>query len=300
MRARAKEAMWAYIFLLPNLVGFLIFTLFPIVASLVLSFVEWNMTPPITAARFIGFKNFTMLMKDPYFWKYFGNTIYFMMAIPIGIMGSLLIAVLLNRKLKGIVFFRTVYFLPTISAGVAICLLWMWIFNTDYGLLNMIIASMGKFFGLKLQSLHWLTSEAWAKPALMIMGLWATLGGYNMILYLAALQGISKDFYEAADIDGANSWQKFWAITWPMISPTTFFIFIMSIIGGFQGGFMAARIMTGGGPNGATKTLEYYIFDKLYSYQHFGYASSIAWFLFVVIFIVTLFNWRYGGKLVHY
>lgn len=300
MRAQTKESVWAYIFLLPNLIGFLIFTLLPVIASFLLSFVEWNMTPPITSAHFAGFKNFIALAKDPYFWKYFGNTAYLMMAIPIGMFGSLIIAVLMNRKLKGIVFFRTVYFLPTISSGVAICLLWMWIFNTDYGLLNAFIAKTGALFGLKLYGPNWLTSTAWAKPALMIMGLWTSLGGYNMLLYLAALQGISRDFYEAAEIDGANSWQKFWAITWPMISPTTFFIFIMSIIGGFQGGFMAARIMTGGGPNGATKTLEYYIFDKLYSYQHFGYASAIAWFLFIVIFIVTLFNWRYGGKLVHY
>jgi len=265
-----------------------------------LGFVEWNMTPPITSAHFVGLKNYAALIRDPYFWKYFGNTLFFMMAIPLSIMGSLMIAILLNRKIKGIVFFRTVFFLPTISAGVAICLLWMWIFNTEYGLANTMIAKTGELFGMKLIGPKWLTSELWAKPALMIMGLWTTIGGYNAVLYLAALQGIPRELYEAADIDGANGWYKFWSITWPMISPTTFFITIMSIIGGFQGGFMAARIMTGGGPNGATKTLEYYIFDKLYSYQHFGYASSIAWFLFIIIFIVTIINWKHGGKLVHY
>ena len=121
-----------------------------------------------------------------------------------------------------------------------------------------------------------------------------------MILYLAALQGIPRDFYDAADIDGASGWQKFWNITWPMISPTTFFIAIMATIGGFQGGFMQAYIMTRGGPAGATTTLEYYIFNNLYSWQHAGYAASIAWFLFIAIFIVTLFNWKFGGKLVHY
>jgi multiple sugar transport system permease protein len=134
----------------------------------------------------------------------------------------------------------------------------------------------------------------------MLMSFWLTLGGYNMILYLAALQGISKELYEAAEIDGASGWHKFWAITLPLISPTTFFIFIMSIIGGFQGGFMSAYIMTGGGPAGSTTTLEYYIFNNLYVFQHAGYAATIAWVLFIIIFGVTLFNWKYGGRLVQY
>ena len=121
-----------------------------------------------------------------------------------------------------------------------------------------------------------------------------------MILYLAALQGVSRELYEAADIDGANNWQKFWAITWPQISPTTFFVFIMSVIGGFQGGFMQAYIMTGGGPGGATTTEEYYIFNNLFTWQNVGYAAAIAWFIFVVILIVQRPIWKFGGKLVHY
>lgn len=146
----------------------------------------------------------------------------------------------------------------------------------------------------------WLQHETWAKLSLMLMGLWGGIGGANMILYLAALQGIPQHLYEAAEIDGANFWQKFRHITIPMISPTTFFIFIMSVIGGFQGGFQNAYLMTRGGPGNATTTLEYYIYNNAFVWFWMGKASAIAWFLFVVIFIVTLFNWKYGGKKVQY
>jgi multiple sugar transport system permease protein len=215
-------------------------------------------------------------------------------------MASLGLAIALNRKVRGESMFRTVFFLPSIWPGMAVAILWLWIFNPEYGMLNNIIYWGGKLLGFNLQGPLWLNSPGWAKPALMLMNFWIAIGGMNMILYLAALQGIPRDLYEAADIDGANGWQKFWAITWPQISPTTFFIFIMSIITGFQGGFMQAYIMTAGGPGGATTTIEYYIFNNLYTWQNVGYAAAIAWFLFVIIFIVSLVNWRYGGKLVHY
>lgn len=162
------------------------------------------------------------------------------------------------------------------------------------------IIKFGNLFGIHFQGIPWLTSTAWAKPSLMIMGLWIMMGGYNMILFLAALQGVPRELYEAAQIDGAGSWDRFWSITWPMISPTTFFIAVMSVIGGFQGGFMQAYIMTGGGPDRSTTTLEYLIYNHLYSWQHVGYAAGIAWFVFVIVFLVTMFNWRFGGKLVQY
>jgi multiple sugar transport system permease protein len=140
----------------------------------------------------------------------------------------------------------------------------------------------------------------WSKLSLMLMGLWTGIGGYNMILYLAGLQGINPELYEAAEVDGASAWQKFRHITWPMLSPTTFFIFIMSLIGGFQGGFQAAYVMTEGGPQGSTTTISYYIFQELYVNDHPGYASAIAWFLFLVVFTLTIFSWKRGGKVVHY
>lgn len=308
MKTSTHEAMAAYLFLMPNFLGFLLFTSLPVLASLVLTFFDWDiLTPPKVAGvqnfiKLLGFhtEEGKLIANDPLFWKYTWNTVFLMMAIPIGMMGSLLLALAMNQKLRGIVFFRTIYFLPSICSGVALCLLWRWIYNPDFGLLNTFIAEVGKIIHVPLRGPDWLSSTAWAKPALMLMGFWGGIGGYNMILYLASLQGIPRDLYEAAEIDGASGWQKFWAITFPMISPTTFFIFVMSVIGGFQGGFMQAYIMTGGGPAGATTTIDYYIYNNAYQWFKMGYASSIAWFLFIVILTVTLINWRYGGKVVHY
>jgi multiple sugar transport system permease protein len=146
----------------------------------------------------------------------------------------------------------------------------------------------------------WLEDVFWAKPALILMGIWGSMGGTDMILYLAALQGIPPELYEAAEIDGANAWDRFWKITWPMVSPTTFFIMIMGVIGGFQGGFNQAHVMTGGGPAGSTTTISYYIYQNAYVWFRMGYAASVAWMLFLVVFVLTMLNWRFGQKRVHY
>ncbi|MBN1688860.1 MAG: sugar ABC transporter permease [Candidatus Omnitrophica bacterium] len=293
----SREALAAYGFLMPNFVGFLIFTSVPVFASLVLSFMEWDLLSP---PRWVGIKNFIGLVKDPFFWKYCWNTVYLMLAIPISMAGSLILALILNQKLKGIVFFRTVYFLPTISSGVAIFILWKLIYNPEFGVLNNMIAGFGDLLNLNLKGPYWLQDEVWAKPALIIMSVWQTVGGYNMILYLAALQGVPRDLYDAAEVDGANGWQKFWAVTWPQISPTTFFIAIMSVIGGFQAGFDPAYIMTGGGPNGSTTTIIYYLYNEAFEWGHMGYAAAIAWVLFIIVFSFTLIQWRFFGRTVHY
>ena len=206
----------------------------------------------------------------------------------------------MNQKIKGIVIFRATYFLPTICSGVAIFVLWMQIYNADYGYFNLMINKIGEVLHLNLRGPNWLTDETWAKPALIIMGTWQQIGGPNMILYLAGLQGIPSQLYEAASMDGANAWQKFWAVTWPMISPTTFFIVVMGIIGGFQSGFDAAYVMTGGGPNGSTTTIMYYIYNNAFVWQNMGYAAAISWFLFVIIFVLTMLNLKMQGKTVHY
>ncbi|MDD5072835.1 MAG: sugar ABC transporter permease [Candidatus Omnitrophica bacterium] len=308
LKARGKETLAAYLFLSPNLIGFMIFTFLPVFVSLFLSFYKWDIFNP---PEFVGIRNFINLLgfhsengrfmaNDQRFWQCLWNTVFLMFSIPLCMMASLGLAIALNRKIKGESVFRTLFFLPSICPGVAVAILWLWIFNPDFGMLNNIIYWIGKFLGFVIPGPLWLNSPGWAKPSLMLMNFWLSIGGFNMILYLAALQGIPKDFYEAAEIDGANGWQKFWAITWPQISPTTFFIFIMSIINGFQGGFMQAYVMTGGGPGLATTTIEYYVFNNLFTWQNVGYAASIAWFLFIVIFAVSLVNWRYGGKLVHY
>lgn len=299
---RKQESTAAYAFLLPNFLGFLAFTSLPVLASLLLAFTDWDILTPL---KWVGFENFIKLLgchkeagrivaNDPLFWKYMGNTFYLMLAIPVGMGLSLILALAMNQKLKGIVFFRTIYFLPTISAGIALFMLWRWIYNPDFGLINTLLAKLG------LRGPDWLSSTTWSKPALMIMGLWTSMGGYNMVLYLAGLQGIDPELYEAAGIDGANKWQKFWNVTWPMLTPTTFFIFIMSMMGGFQGGFDAAYVMTGGGPAGSTTTIMYYIYNNAFQWFKMGYAAAIAWVLFILVFVVTLINWKVGGKLVHY
>ena len=312
----------AYGFLLPNLLGFLVFTSLPVLASLALSFFQWDL---FSAPQFVGMQNYSRLLgfqagrpNDPDFWYYAFNTGFLLLIIPVNILGSLFLAVVLNQKLRGIVVFRTIYFMPSIVAGVATYLLWRWLYNPDYGLFNTLIAhclpgwlnaAITKVCAVLGQVLmghplewppNWLASVGWAKPALMFMGFWSVVGGYNMILYLAALQGVSPELYEAADIDGANRWQKFWTITWPMVSPTTFFILTMSLIGGLQGGFEQAFVMTRGGPAGATTTISYYIYNHAFAWNHMGYAAAIAWVLFAAVLVVTMLNWRFGGKVVHY
>lgn len=294
---------WAAMaFLAPNFAGFAVFTSLPVVVAFGLSLFEWDLFNP---ARFVGLRNFVDLLgwhpdggrvvaNDPEFWKYLGNTMFLMMAIPVNMAGSMFLAIVLNQKLRGRVLFRTIFFLPTICAGVGIMLLWKWIYDPEFGLLNYLLAQVG------ILGPNWLRDYHLAKPALMLMGLWGGIGGTSMILYLAALQGISPELYQAAEIDGAGPWQKFVHITYPMLMPTTFFIFITSVIGGFQGGFEAAYVMTGGGPAGATTTISYYIYNHAFQWFNMGYAAAIAVVLFGLVLAVTLVNWRYGGRNVQY
>lgn len=288
----------ALLFLLPNLLGFLLFTLWPVVASALLSFTEWDLLSP---PRWVGLRNFQRLLgfqsspegwkaMDPQFWQYTYNTLFMMLALPFTMAGSLILALALNKKIRFAWTYRLVFFLPSILAGVAIFYLWRWIYNPDYGLFNRILATVG------ITGPKWLTEIAWSKPALMIMGFWLSVGGQSMLLYLAALQGISPELYEAASIDGANRWHSFWAITWPAVAPVTFFIFVMAFIGGLQGGFESAFIMTGGGPSGSTTTIGYYIYTNAYVFFKMGYAAAIAWILFLLVLGITVINWRFGGR----
>lgn len=322
-RRRWREAVTAYLFLLPNIVGFLMFTLGPVFAAFALSFVRWDAVRPIEKAKFVGLDNYRQFLgwerdestgdvraNDDRFWTYSYNTIYLMGGIPVGMALSLLLALLLNTKLRGVVVYRTIYFLPSICSMVAVALLWKWLYNTDFGLLNAGLRAIDDKVGVLSWTfenvLHkefppaWLNDPYWAKLALIIMGLWIGAGGYNCILYLAGLQGIPTELYEAADIDGAGFWHKLRHITWPMLSPTTFFIFVMAIIAGFQGGFTQINIMTDGGPAGSTTTILYYIYRHAFTWFKMGRACALAMILFVVIFAITLVNWRYGRRAVHY
>lgn len=305
---RHSEGIWGWLFLLPNLLGFLVFTALPVVVSLGLAFTEWDI---LTPARFVGLKNFVALLgfhtengvtvaNDPMFWRSFYNTVFMLAVIPFSMFGSLLLACALNNRVRGRTLYRTVFFLPTVCSGVAICLLWKWLYNPDFGLINTLIAHVNDILGLTIPRPRWLASATGAKPALMLMGFWQTIGGVNALIYLAAIQGIPRHCYEAADIDGAGLLRKFWHITVPQVSHATFFILIMSVIAGFQGGFMAVYTMTRGGPAGATTTVEYYLYSNAYEWFKMGYASCIAWVLFVVIFTATFLNWKFGAKRVNY
>ena len=309
-RSRPVDFSWGgYLFILPNFVGFLTFILLPVVASLALSFCSWRILRE-RSPSFVGFANYARMLSSSDFWYYTYNTVFLMLGIPIGMMLSLSLALLLNRGIRGIRVFRMIYFLPTVTAGVALLVLWLWIYEPLYGLINASLAEFGiegpnwLGGGINLQFLQdWFGIDPmcyFAKPSLMLMGLWTGAGGYNMILYLAALHGINPELYEAARVDGASAWQRFLNITWPMLSPTTFFILIMSLIDGFQGGFEAAYVMTQGGPAGTTTTISFQIFQELYENDRIGSASATAWFLFLVVFIMTMLSWRLGGKVVHY
>lgn len=286
----------AFWFLLPNLVGFALFTAWPILASFVLAFTSWDLlTPP----RWVGLANFTRLLgfhsegagwaaNDPVFWQYLGNTLFMMLNLPLNMLGSLLLAMLLNQRLRGMPLYRLVYFLPSVLAGVPIYYLWRWIYNPNHGLLNSLLARVG------IDGPDWLGSAVWAKPALMLMGSWMAVGGSGMILYLAALQNVPQELHEAAELDGAGPWQRFRHITWPAVMPVTFFILTMGIIYGLQSGLDSAYVMTGGGPNGATTTLGFYLYQKAYLRFEMGYASALAWVLFTLVLGLTLIHWRRG------
>jgi ABC-type sugar transport system permease subunit len=311
LRAGKKgDSLAAMLFLSPNIIGFMVFTFIPIIASLFLAFCKWDVISGIAGIEWVGLKNFVKLLGFSYieneagirelasndldFWKFLYNTIFLMSAIPIGMAGSLCLALLLNNKIPLRNLFRTIYFLPTMCVPVALFLMWRWLFNDQFGIINWGLGLAG------VEGPDWLGTIKWAKPSIIISGLWMGIGGGGMILYLAGLQNIPKELYESAHIDGASAWKRFWHVTWPLLTPTTFFIFITSVIGGFQGGFEAAFMMTGGGPANSTMTLAYGIYQNAFLWFKMGYAAAISWVLFILVFIVTMINWKFGGRMVHY
>lgn len=298
-RLSTRRELWPALgFLLPNFLGFLAFTLAPVIMSLGLSFSSWDL---LTAPVWAGWSNFVELLgfhststgwraNDPEFWQYLGNTLFFLLALPFNMAASLGLALLLNRKLRFLHLYRLAFFLPSILTGVAIFTLWKIMYNSDYGLINALLAKVG------MGGVKWLTDPAMAKPAIMIMSSWMTVGGTSMILYLAALQNAPVELYEAARIDGAGRWAQFRHVTWPSLAPVTFFIFTMGLIHILQGGFDAAYVMTNGGPFGSTTTLGFYIYHKAYVAFEMGYAAAIAWVLFLIVFGFTMLNWKRGNR----
>jgi len=280
-----KDGAWAVVLLLPNVLGFLAFTLIPVFASFVLSFTSWDMLTPV---RWVGLQNYIDLWKDETFVKVFWNTIYFAgVSVPLGIALSLLLAVALDR-IEFKKFYRAAYFLPVVSSMVAIAVVWQFIYNPEYGLLNYILS----WFGIR--GPNWLTSTVWAMPAVIITSVWKNLG-FNMLIFLAGLQGISDDYYEAASLDGARWHQKFFHITIPLLAPTTFFVTVMSFIASFQV-FDTIFLMTQGGPARSTSVIVHYLYEHGFKYFNMGYASAMAYVLFFLMFVITVVQFWRGRK----
>jgi multiple sugar transport system permease protein len=284
-----KEAFDAYVFMSPVILGLLFFTLGPILFSLYISFTEYDI---LDSPTWIGLENFTNLFADPFFWMSMKVTFtYAIVSVPLGLVVSLMLAMLLNQNIKGIFIIRTIYYLPVVISGVAVSLLWKWIFNPEFGLMNFLLGLIG------IEGPSWLYSEEWALPAVIIMSLWS-IGG-SMLIYLAGLQSIPTELYDAAKIDGANSRKTFRHITIPMLSPVIFFNLIMGIIGSLQV-FTEGYVMTSGGPNNATLFSVLYLYRNAFNYLNMGYASAMAWVLFLIILGLTLIVFKSSPLWVFY
>jgi len=288
---RRNQALLGYLFVSPWALGFLIFGLYPIVMSMYYSLCQYDV---LRIPQFIGLGNYRELItEDPYFWKSIWNTVYYtFLRTPLAILGSLFLAVLVNNAVRGIRFFRTIYFIPSIITGVVLSSIWLWMLNPQYGLINTLLA----FFGI--QGPLWLQSPEWSKPSIIIMSLWS-IGGGRMLVFLAALQGIPQQMYEVVDLDGGGWWKKFRYVTIPMVSPVIFLWTVLEIIFSFQV-FTEAYVMTKGGPLNSTLFYNLYLYYKAFDDFSMGYASALAWLLLLFILIVTVIQFAVGQKMVYY
>lgn len=275
--------MVAYSFIAPNFIGFAIFTLGPVIFAFYLAFNEWDGNNPM---KFVGLDNFIKMTSDTRFWASLKNTVvYTVSVVPLTMLSALGIALLLNTKIRGRNLFRTVVFFPYVASIVACTSVWNIIFNPGAGLVNVILNSLG------VEDLpRWAADKHWAMFTVILFSVWKDMG-YYMVIYLAGLQGISNDLYEAASLDGANGWQKFRYITWPQLKPTTFFIIIMLTINGFKI-YDRVMLITGGGPGTETLVLVYHIYDNAFVNSQFGYASALAVILFILVLGVTIVQFR--------
>jgi len=286
----SNEAKWGIILALPAILGFLIWTLGPMIASFVLGFTDWNV---VSTPHFIGTGNFKrMFVEDFIFKKSIYATVYYSVGSVIAsIIFAFIIALLLNQKVKGLPLFRTIFYLPSITPAIASAMLWIWLFNPDFGLLNQILQRFG------LPRLLWIYDEKQVIPSLIFMSIWG-MGGM-MVIFLAGLQGVPQELYEAVEIDGGNWWHRFRYVTIPMMTPTIFFNLVMAIIGSFQV-FTSAYIMTSGGPNYASMFYVYYIYLSAFRYGQMGYACALAIILFLIILSFTLVVFKSSPYWVYY
>lgn len=291
MKKTTRNRIIAYSFILPNLIGFITFTLIPVLAALGLSFMRWDSYSPI---RFVGLRNFSVMFSDSSFKIAFWNTLYFTGAtVPLTLVVALFLALALNSALKGIEIFRAVHFFPHIASTIAVAVVWRFLYHPEMGPINQILRSVGIS-----DPPRWISSVTWAMPAVIIMSVWKS-AGYYMIMFLAGLQSIPGHLYEAALIDGANSWHKFRYVTLPLLTPTTFFVLTMTLINSFKV-FDQIYTMTEGGPGRATSVLVYYIYVQAFVNQNFGYASAMATVFFLLILGVTIAQFRMQERWVTY
>jgi multiple sugar transport system permease protein len=288
-RARLRENVDAYVFLAPWLIGFVVLTAGPMLGSVVLALSDWDL---LNESKFIGFKNFPEMVNDDLFWLSLYNTAYYtFIAVPLHLFAALGAALILNLKLRWINYYRTMVYLPSITPSVASAFLWMWIFNPDFGLANAGMDLLGLPHSL------WIWDPDMSKPSLILMGLWNI--GPQMVILLAGMQSVPDSLYEAASVDGAGPWHRFWNITLPMISPVLFFSLIISIIRSFQV-FNLAYIMTQGGPANSTLFYVLYLYRTAWESLRMGYASALAWVLFLIILVFTLGQWWLAKRWVYY
>lgn len=273
--------------IMPALLGTIIFILIPVIGSFTISLSRWNLISP---PKFVGFRNYTLLLSDPLFYDVLlTTTIYAIAVVIFSITLPLLLAVALNEKIRCLTLFRTAYFLPVVTPMIVAAIVWSWIFDPNNGILNFSLVKLGI-----TDPPLWLFDNHWALIAIIIVSVWKNLG-YNMVIFLAGLQGIPESLYEAASIDGANTIKKLWHITIPMLTPTIFFVCIMSTISSFQV-FDLIYLMTDGGPENSTNVIVYWLFKNAFEFFKLGYASSIAYVLFIIILILTLVQWKLRKK----
>ncbi len=285
-----REALDGFLFALPWFLGFVLLTAGPMAASLYLSLTNYDVLSP---PQWVGLANYQKLFTgDPLFWTALGNTAYYVLfSVPLSMVGSLALSLLLNQPLWGIRLWRTLFYLPAVTSGVAVILLWAWLLNPDVGLVNRGLA------WLHLPQPAWLADPAWSKPALILMSLWGL--GSGMVIYLAGLQAIPQHLYEAAEIDGAGRWRRFLSVTLPMLSPTIFFNLILNVISSFQV-FTQAFVLTQGGPLNSTLFYVLYLFQQAFRFLHMGMASAMAWVLLVIVLAMTVVQFAFSGRWVYY
>lgn len=286
---QAKRTLTGYIFIGPFILGVLFFVLIPTVIAAWLVFQDWNL---IASPEYVGMENIARLGSDPVFWQSVKvTTIYTVVAVPLGLVLSFVLALLINQPVKGIAFFRTIFYVPSLTPAVAAAVLWAWIFNTEFGLMNAALYYVG------LPKIRWLQEPDWALTALVIMSLWGVGGA--MIIFLAGLQGIPDSLYEAAEIDGAGRWAKLRHVTIPLMTPSIFFNLVIGIIASFQV-FTAALLVTQGGPQNGTMVLVLYLYRVGFRFLEMGYAATLSWVLFFIVLVCTYFVFKTVGQRVHY